>query len=129
MPDMEFFLCRAIFCCTQKADAVLKRAAGTQLLRLPVSLFSYSFLIPTLSCLIFHINAARVKFRIAHIKVVAVTFVLHHAQTFTETLKMHDFPCTQETDRIADLRILDETKDIIISRSRLLLWCDLVRTT
>ena len=47
----------------------------------------------------------------------------------TEALEVDDLPLTQEADHIVDVRIVGETKDIIIGKAGFLFWYDCVRTT
>ena len=48
---------------------------------------------------------------------------------FAEALEVHDLPLAQEFDGIVDVRIIAQTKDIIVSDAGLLLCCNDGRTT
>ena len=70
-----------------------------------------------------------VKGRVDQIDVFLVHPVLRQPQSLAEALEVDDFPGPQELDDIIDIRIIAQTKDVIVCRAGLLLWCDGVRTT
>ena len=47
----------------------------------------------------------------------------------SEALEMHDLTLAQEAYRRDNVGIVDELKNIVVGRSRLLLCCNFVRTT
>ena len=70
-----------------------------------------------------------VKGRVDQIDVFLVHPVLRQPQSLAEALEVDDFPGPQELDDIVDIRIIAQTKDVIVCRAGLLLCCDRVRTT
>lgn len=70
-----------------------------------------------------------IECRVECIKVFAAQIILSDAQTLTKALVVYNLSGTQEADRISDLRILYQTKDIIIGGAGFLPCCNHVRTT
>ena len=70
-----------------------------------------------------------VKGRVDQIDVFLVHPVFCQPQSLAEALEVDDFPGPQELDDIIDIRIIAQTKDVIVCRAGLLLCCDRVSTT
>ena len=55
--------------------------------------------------------------------------VLQNVEAFAKALIMHDLSFPQEEQRLNDLLVVGHVHQVLIGRSRLLLWYDHVRTT
>ena len=80
-------------------------------------------------CQAFLLTAAVfVNDRIAGIEILGVQAFLDDAERFAKSLEVYDFPGAQEANGINNIRVFDYPQDIVVSASRFLLCCDLVRT-
>ena len=67
--------------------------------------------------------------RIPCVVVFRVKVGLNDGKRVAEALKMHDFAFAQELERFAHIRVVDQTKQVVVGRARLLFWYDGIRTT
>ena len=63
-----------------------------------------------------------IKGGIGKVNIFAVQTLAHFLDGLSETLEVDNFPLTQEADHITYIRIIAETKDIVIRESRWLPW-------
>lgn len=61
---------------------------------------------------------------IGEVNVLLVHTLLCQSNRFAETLEVNHFPLPKEADHIVDVRIVGETKNIIIGKAGFLLWYD-----
>lgn len=67
--------------------------------------------------------------RIPGVVIFCVKVGLDDGKCVAEALKMHDFAFAQELERFAHIRVVDQTKQVVVSRARLLFCCNHIRTT
>lgn len=74
-------------------------------------------------------HAILVKAGVKRIEILAVETIGGDAQPFAETLIVDDFTLPEKPERLENIRIIDQTKQIVVCGTGLLLWYDCVRTT
>ncbi|HYE69706.1 MAG TPA: hypothetical protein VEA58_13905 [Anaerovoracaceae bacterium] len=70
-----------------------------------------------------------IKFWIECVEVLGIQVILNDSERFTKSLEMNNFTFAEEFDRISNIRIVYETKDIIVSCSCFLFCCTFVKPT
>lgn len=69
-----------------------------------------------------------VKGRIICIEIFAIRVILCDAERITESLEVGDLSLAEEFDGIAHIGVIHEAKNIIVSDSGFLFWCNHIRT-
>ena len=67
--------------------------------------------------------------RIPGVVVFRVKVGLNDGKRVAEALKMHDLAFAQELERFAHIRVVNQTKQVVVGRTRLLFWYDCAGTT
>lgn len=70
-----------------------------------------------------------VKRRVHEVDIFLIQAILRQPQAFAEALEMDDLPGAQELDGVVYIRVIAETKDVVIGQAGLLLCCNHIRTT
>ena len=70
-----------------------------------------------------------IKRRIGRIEILLIHLLNSAAKPLTEALIMDYFPLPQELYDVVYVWIVAEPQDVVIGRARLLLCCNLIRTT
>ena len=70
-----------------------------------------------------------VKRRVHAVNIFLIDFFTEQLNRFTKTLEMDDLSFPEEFDYIVNIRVVRESKNIIISHAGLLLCCNFVKTT
>ena len=70
-----------------------------------------------------------VKAGVDKVNIFLVQLILCQPQSLAEPLEVDHFPGPEEFNDIVDIRIVTQTKDVVVGDSCFLLCCDLVRTT
>ena len=76
-----------------------------------------------------HVCALFVEGRVHEVHVFLIQLVAGQAQPLTEALEVDHFPGPQEADGVVDIRVIGQAENVVVGNARLLLCCDLVRTT
>lgn len=76
-----------------------------------------------------HVCALFVEGRVHEVHVFLIQLVAGQAQPLAEALEVDHFPGPQEADGIIDIRVIGQAENVVVGNARLLLCCDLVRTT
>ena len=84
-------------------------------LQVPVACFSLLF--------------CTIKSRVKCVEVFLIQSILYDAQGFTEPLEMHNLTHPQEFNRFTDIRIVYQTKDVVVSGTGLLFCYTVILTT